>query len=47
MKNLIKRIGQSCLIANVVLGFITLSLFAQPPDGGPRKIVVFQEEFVN
>jgi len=47
MKTLLKRIGKRCLIVNLFLGFIGMSLFAQGPDVYPRKIVVFQEWFVN
>jgi subtilisin family serine protease len=47
MKTLLKRIGKRCLIVNLFLGFISMSLFAQGPDVYSRKIVVFQEWFVN
>jgi subtilisin family serine protease len=47
MRTLLKRIGKRCLIVNLFLGFISMSLFAQGPDVYSRKIVVFQEWFVN
>ncbi|OGW92933.1 MAG: hypothetical protein A3I73_00070 [Omnitrophica bacterium RIFCSPLOWO2_02_FULL_45_16] len=42
-----RRLFLLVLLAGLVFGALTISVYAQQPDNAARKIVVFQEDFVN
>jgi len=47
MRKFMKRLVFVCLLVAVVFGLAVSAIIAQPEQGAPRKIVVFQDGFVN
>jgi len=47
MRKFMKRLVFVCLLVAVVFGLAVSAIIAQPEQGAPRKIVVFNEWFVN